>query len=52
MEQEIVQLKKDLELSREQGRAGRGEFDGMTEKIQKLEAMVCFCLRDTPYYFG
>jgi hypothetical protein len=52
MEQEIVQLKKDLDLSREQGRTGREEFTGMTEKIQKLEAKVCFCLRDTPYYFG
>ena len=47
-----MQLKKDLELSREQGRTGRDEFAGMTEKIQKLEAEVCFCLRDTPYYFG
>ena len=52
MEQEIVQLKKDLILSREQGRTGREEFDGMTKTIQKLEAEVCFCLRDTPYYFG
>ncbi len=52
MEQENVQLKKDLDLSRVQGRTGREEFTRMTEKIQKLEAEVCFCLRDTPYYFG
>ena len=50
--QENVRLQEDLILSRVQGRKGRDEFDGMTEKIQKLEAEVCFCLRDTPYYFG
>ena len=52
MEQEIVQLKKDLDLSREQGRTGREEFAGMNKTIHELERKVCFSFRDTPYYFG